>query len=473
MDKKKIFGYAIGPLGAGLLGFISLPIITWFYSVEDVGRISMLQVFTSMTIILFSLGLDQAYVREYHEEKNKPRLFKTVVVPSLILSTIIFSIIFCYDPTLISLLLFGVPSSYLSLITILCFILALASKFLSLILRMQERSIAFSMSQILPKIIFLIIIINTVFLNFSRDIYNLITANVISMIIAFLIFLWNTRGEWIIAIKEKIDKNKLKQVISFGWPLVLSGIAYWGLNTIDKIFLRNFSTYSELGIYSVTMSAAAIVTIFSGIFNTIWSPMVYRWISEGNFDYTKITKVLEYVTATIFFLVICVGLFSWIIPYFLPRSFGEIQYLISVSLLGPLFYTLSEITGIGITVTRKTKFSILCTIIAMIIAMILNYILVPNWGSAGAAISTSIAFFVFFCLRTVISSIIWGKVSHFTVFIIMGGLLIVGILNLVCIEYREKLYFLWVFLLFLGFLIYKNIIKELFLFTKGWFFKGG
>ena len=74
MNRKVLLGYAVGPIGSGLLGLLSLPIITWFYSVEDVGRISMLQVFTSFSILFFCLGLDQAYVREYHDTNNKPLL---------------------------------------------------------------------------------------------------------------------------------------------------------------------------------------------------------------------------------------------------------------------------------------------------------------------------------------------------------------------------------------------------------------
>lgn len=75
--------YSVGPIGSGLIGLITLPMITWFYSVEDVGRISMLQVCTSFFVLLFCLGLDQAYVREYHEFPNKPQLLKVVLLPSL------------------------------------------------------------------------------------------------------------------------------------------------------------------------------------------------------------------------------------------------------------------------------------------------------------------------------------------------------------------------------------------------------
>lgn len=67
MTPQKIAAFAIGPIGGAVLGLISLPIITWFFSQEDVGRMAMLQVTLGFSILLFSLGLDQSYVREFHE----------------------------------------------------------------------------------------------------------------------------------------------------------------------------------------------------------------------------------------------------------------------------------------------------------------------------------------------------------------------------------------------------------------------
>ncbi|ENW28496.1 lipopolysaccharide biosynthesis protein [Acinetobacter lwoffii] len=462
MNKKKLLGYALGPVGSGLLGFISLPIITWFYSVEDVGRISMLQVFMSFAVLLFCLGLDQAYVREYHEAKSKPALLKTVLFPCLTLSVLSFLLLAVYDLKIISLWLYEIPSTYLSIMTILCFIIALASRFLSLVLRMQERSLAFSMSQLLPKIIFLLIIVNTVWLDFSRDTYSLITANVASVVLAFLVFAWNTRSEWLIALKEKININELKSAFSFGWPLIFGGLASWGLNVMDRLFLRHYSTYTELGIYSITMSVAIVVTIFSGIFNTIWSPMVYKWMSEDKFDYEKIDIILEYVLAAVYFFIILTSLFSWVIPYFLPQQYSNIQYLIVVCLLGPLLYTLSEVTGIGIAVVRKTKFSMFCAIAAMLCSAILNYFLVPQLGASGAAISTAIAFLVFFSLRTTIAALVWRKKIHLKVFLIMITLLTLSSLNLLLEDFRTELYFVWVGMFFLGIYFFKKILNDFF-----------
>jgi len=462
MNKNKLLGYALGPIGSGLLGFISLPIVTWFYPVEDVGRIAMLQVFVSFFVLFFCLGLDQAYVREYHEAKNKPALLKTVFVPCLSLSILSFLLLAFYDLEAVSKWLYEIPSTYLSIVTISCFVIALASRFLSLVLRMQERSYAFSMSQLLPKIIFILIIVNTVWLGFSRNTYSLITANVASTILAFLVFAWNTRSEWLLALKEKIDIYALKSAFSFGWPLVFAGLASWGLNVMDRLFLRHFSTYTELGIYSITMSAAIVVTVFAGVFNTIWSPMVYKWMSEDKFDYEKIDTVLEYVVAAIYFFIVITSLFSWIIPYFLPEQYSNVQYLIAVCLLGPMLYTLSEVTGIGIAVTRKTKFSMLCAIVAMLISAVLNYFFVPQLGASGAAISTACAFLVFFILRTEIAKIVWRKKSYLKVFSIMITLLALSSLNLVFEEFRKEIYFIWITMFFLGCIIFNRVIKNIF-----------
>lgn len=455
MTRNKILGYAIGPIGASIMGFITLPIITWFYSVEDIGRISMLQVVASFSVLLFCLGLDQAYVREYHEHKIKAQLFKTVLLPGLALSIIAFSIVFIFDSQVISLWLYDIPSTYLTIISIICFILSLISRFLSLILRMEERALAYSMSQLLPKILFLIFIICSISLGLVKDSYNLITAHMLSITAVFFVFAWNTKEQWYDSFIYKIDILELKKLLVFGLPLVIGGLASWGLNVMDKVFLRGMSTFTELGVYSVASSIAGAAAIFSGIFNTIWAPMVYRWVSEG-VDFDKIDEISEYVLGAIYFVVVLSGLLSWTLPYFLPTEYAVVQYLITACILGPLFYTLSEVTGVGITIVRKTSFSMAASIGAMLVNLIGNYFLIPTYGAIGAAISTSIAFYVFYILRTEFSSILWRKKSNIRAYLIIGLLLIFVILNMIYSLVLLYSLSLFVALFFLGVIVFKN-----------------
>ena len=87
MDAKKVLAFSIGPISGAVLGLITLPIIAWYFSPEDIGRLTMLTVTISFSLLLFSLGLDQAYVREFHEVKDKPSLLKGVFLPGFILLT--------------------------------------------------------------------------------------------------------------------------------------------------------------------------------------------------------------------------------------------------------------------------------------------------------------------------------------------------------------------------------------------------
>lgn len=461
MDTKKLIGYAVGPIGSSILGFITLPIITWFYSVEDVGRVSMLQVFTSFFILLFCLGLDQAYVREFHSTKEKAQLFKTTLLPGLLLSILSLILVLSYDSTIIALWLYDIPDTYLSIITIICFVIALVSRFLSLIIRMQERALAFSMSQLLPKILFLFFILFTVWLQFSRDTYNLLTANALSIVFAFLIFSWNTRTDLIATFKYKIEKEQLRQVLTFGLPLVIGGLAAWGLNVMDKLFLRAMSNYTELGIYSVAMSIAAVAAIISGIFNTIWSPMVFKWESENSVDLKKIDNISEIILVIIYFLIVLSGLFSWVIPYLLPKQYSIIQFLITTCLLGPLFYTLSETTAVGIALTRKTKLSMLASVGAMLVNLLGNYLLVPKYGAIGATASTAFAFWCFFILRTEFSKLVWRKIPVLKSYTVVTVLMVSSIYSMFCLKENYLVFLLiWVLLLIVGFFIFFNTLKK-------------
>ncbi|PJI29647.1 lipopolysaccharide biosynthesis protein [Acinetobacter pseudolwoffii] len=462
MNKKKLLGYAIGPIGGGVLGFISLPIITWFYSVEDVGRISMLQVFTSFSILFFCLGLDQAYVREYHDTNNKPLLLKTVVFPSLALCLLILASLFIIDPYFISYWLYDIESVYLSLITMACFLIALLSRFLSLILRMQERAFAFSMSQLLPKILLLFFILFTVWWGYSRDSYNLLTANALTLYFAFIVYAWNTKKDWLPAINMKIDRQHFKAYLIFSLPLLVGGLASWGLNTVDKLFLRGMASYSELGIYSVAMSLAGVATMIAGIFNTIWAPMVYKWVSMGDIDFQKIDRISEYVLAAIYFVVVASGLFSWVIPYFLPQEYEKVQILITICLIGPLFYTLSETTAVGIAITRKTKFSMYASIIAMIVGVMGSYLLVPILGASGAAISLAVSFWVFYILRTEFSKMVWREVPYIKSYLVSSIILFLAIVNVFIPIDNMYRYLLWSSAFVIGIYIFRNLGLSIF-----------
>jgi O-antigen/teichoic acid export membrane protein len=415
-----VLAFSVGPIGAAALGLITLPIVAWLFSPEDIGRLTMLQVTVSFALLLFSLGLDQAYVREFHEVEDKSGLLKAVFVPGFVILVVaLFAI--ALSPWSVSELLFGIDSVLLSTLLYASVLLAFGSRFLSLILRMQERGLAFSMSQLLPKFLFLLIVLGYLWLGAEAVFDNLIMANFISLTAVFLVFAWNTRKDWIPALTATIDKAKQNQMIRYAIPLIGSGVAFWGLTAMDKVLLRSLSTFEELGVYSVAVSFAGAALVFQAIFSTVWAPVVYKWAAEG-VEPQKIKNVMDYVTLAVVVIWSLAGMISWVVTYILPPEYNQVQYILLAAMAYPLLYTLSESTGVGIGIKRKTMFSLLAAIVSLIVNGIGNWLLIPIYGAAGAAMASAVAFFIFFAIRTEASSKLWESFERWRMYGLMVGL---------------------------------------------------
>lgn len=410
MTPRKIAAFAIGPIGGALLSLITLPIITWFFSQEDVGKMAMLQVTISFSILLFSLGLDQAYVREFHEVKNKPALLKHALLPALTLLLFTLAVLLSFGNTLAD-WLFELSDWYLSLLIATALISELISRFLSLVLRMNERGLAFSLSQLLPKLALLTIISSYVLLDADKSLTNLVFANAAASLFICIVFAFNTRTEWITGISTPLHCKLLREMLRFGLPLILGGVAYWGLTAIDRIFLRTLASFEELAVYSVAVSFAGAATILQSVFSTVWAPTVYKWASQGE-GLENIHKVSRYILGIVVLLFCLTGLFSWLVTLFLPSSYMSVQWILVSCIGAPLLYTLSETTVVGIGITRRNGFAMSAALVAFMVNLVGNWLLIPRFGAAGAAVSTCISFWVFFILRTEFSSYLWKSMPR-------------------------------------------------------------
>jgi O-antigen/teichoic acid export membrane protein len=412
---RKIAAFAIGPIGGALLGLITLPIITWFFPQEDVGRMAMLQVTIGFSTLLFSLGLDQAYVREFHEVDNKPALLKRSVVPGLMLLVFTLALLLSLGDSLAG-WLFDVPEWHLSLLVAAAVLAAFVSRFLSLVLRMNERGLAYSMSQLLPKLLLLVIIGAYVLTGANNTLTNLVIANTSAFVLVCVVFGFNTRNVWMVSIASELDVQSLKSMLRFGLPLIASGLAFWSLTAVDKLFLKALSDFKELGVYSVAVSFAAAATVFKAIFSTVWAPTVYKWVANGQ-NLEKISEVTRYVLLVVVFLFSMAGLLSGFVVYILPDNYSDVRWIVVACMGFPLFYLLSEATVVGIGITKKTAYALVAPTGALVVNIVGNMALIPEFGSAGAAASTCVAFFVFFVIRTEVSAYLWKMSNRWVLYI--------------------------------------------------------
>lgn len=428
--KKKILGYSIGPLGSALLSLVSIPIIAWFYSIEDVARFSIFQTIVVLYTLVFSFGLDQAYIREYYDSKDKIKLLsqiiKGVIFPSLlfiIICTLFFKVAvsnFLYDKYTFIIFILTLAASFFSLLI----------RILSSIQRVKDQAFTYSLSQVLPKLFFLVILMLLTYT--SNNIFeNILWSQFIAVTLVLLYFIKINSKDLFLAMRQSVDRN-IKEYYIFGFPLILTGIVIWGLKLADRFYLKMFSNLEQLGLYSMAISIASGVVIFSSVFNTIWAPLVYNWASSSDIKDLKIARKVEdlaFKAACILILITILMIpLARIAVIFLPEQYHNIYLIIPLCALAPLLYTLSEITGIGINLMKKTNYTLWSCLIAIVFHIALSIYIIPLYGAIGAAVSSGIAFYIFFLARSFFSNSIWLNIKLKKVYFLSSASLVISFL---------------------------------------------
>ena len=397
------------------------------FGAADIGRMAMLQTLTSLTIILFGLGLDQSYLREFHQTRNRFRLFWYAAAPGLMLLLGCGGLLVACAPGWVAQGVFGLGSAPLAYVALLTITASFCSRYFSLVLRMEERGLAFSMSQLLPKLLFLAALLAIYLAGPGRSFGHLLAAHVTSIVSATLIFAYNTRHCWSRKPAESVaDPIALSGLIRYGAPLMVSGLAFWGLEAMDKILLRMLSDFGQLGNYSVAVGIASVASTLSVLFTTIWIPTAYRWAGEPD-CVARIEEIAQKIVTLGTVIILGAGAFSWTLRFILPATYNQVQYMICVAMLPPVLYAAAEVTGIGSGIARKTSGVMIASVIGCAVNLAGNLLLIPALGAAGAAIATALSFFTVYVLRSEASMRSWAPMRRGRLYVPMAALIILAI----------------------------------------------
>lgn len=405
MNIRTVLAFAIGPIATAGLGLVTVPAIAWVFPPADVGRLNIVQIAVSFGVLLFNLGLDRAYVREYHEWNDRGALLKACFAPGLALMLLAMLATMPIDDRLAN-WLFGLGHIAYYWTLVACVAVSFVSRFLSLILRMQDRGMAFSLSQILPKVILLLAVGMLALPAFPRSFGALEAAYLASLLSVLLVYSLNTWREWSPALLAPVSRAQVRGLLDYGVPLIFAGVAYWGLDATSTLALRSLSTLPELAVYSVSMSFAGVGVVFQTIFTVLWAPMVYKWVAHG-VDMRRVDRVAQQALAVVCTIWALSGALSWLIDFVLPAHYVQVKYLMLCCIGEPLLYTLSEVTCVGIGITRRSMLSLWSTVAGLSVNVAVSVWLVPGHGAAGAVVANAIAFLVFFVARTEASALVW------------------------------------------------------------------
>jgi O-antigen/teichoic acid export membrane protein len=183
-------------------------------------------------------------------------------------------------------------------------------------------------------------------------------------------------------------------MLTFGLPLVPSGLAIWILTLLDRYFLKIFTTMEMVGIYSLGYRISSIMSIVVIVpFSMAWSPLMLKWQKEPNAREIYANTFRYFCIGAFFAALVLASLSKEVIMLMTTEAFHNAYKIVYFIVLAYLFHGIYMIFTTGCTIVRKTYFFAIATGIAAIMNTGLNILLIPRFEMMGAAIATVISYF--------------------------------------------------------------------------------
>ena len=402
---KKFGQFSIGPFVGALLGFITVPLITYFISTAEYGRSSMFTLAQSTMSMVLYLGMDQAFVREFNHEKDRvERLLANAMLLPMCMAFLFSVLLLCFTER-VSLLLFDVPYEKLPVYALALMLpFMVLENFGLLKIRMEERGMQYSLYVILLKLLTLCFTV-ILFLSYEKSFHSVIFATAGAEIITGIVISLTSLRK-IPFLRISPDKALLSRMLCFGLPLMPAAILGWALTSMDKLMLRGMCSFSELGLYSAAYKIVSVLGIVQACFTLFWTPVAYRWYEaeKGKECFSAVNRIVSIaMTCLCLIILLCKD----IVAFILGKDFAQAIYIFPFIILYPIMYTMSEANAVGIGFARKTQYNILISALSGVINILLNSLLIPILAGKGAAMATGISYIVFFWARTLISRKFW------------------------------------------------------------------
>ncbi len=413
--------YFYGNFVVLLLGFIQTPLVTRLMSTEEYGRTGMFETAVSCIYIFAIMGMDQAYIRYYYKKGiDRRKLLRQCIAPALCIIGLLLLVYFVAAGR-VNGFLFGVSGIDVSLLVAAYTLISVLERFLFLDVRMQQNGKLYSNINIAQKvlnIIFIFVAFHFLHDDFRVVLYAMTLSWGSTTLFLLLRYFFMGKAKKGAEDEEAItspegDKDAarsdpqaaegypLKELLLYGIPFIFVLLMEWLLSSCDRVALKLWADYGELGIYSAAMKIMVLLLTFKNTFLAYWSPVAMERYESGGDDCKAFFRS-AFDIVRFFCILMALGMifFRHIIVLLLGSSYRGADRVIPFLTLMPAFAMMFEITVQGIKFKKQNRYLNLASIVAILCNIIGNSILVPSFKGIGAALATGLSYLAYFAMAS-------------------------------------------------------------------------
>lgn len=192
--------------------------------------------------------------------------------------------------------------------------------------------------------------------------------------------------------KQKTNLNQRTQLLRNAWPMFFTTVSFTIISYTDVFMLGYYDLMADVGLYSAAVRISQLVVLVISSINTISAPRYAQYFDEGNtqkyHETVRTSAKLLFFGSIPFIIGLAIGA-----PYILQilgkgQEFRASAVPLYILLSGQAINALAGSVGIILSMTGREKVFRNIIMASMLLNVILNTLLIPKWGMAGAALAT-------------------------------------------------------------------------------------
>lgn len=402
--------YGISSVAARFINYLLVPFYTKYFAPAEYGIISL--IFGAMVFlnVVFTFGMESAYLRYATDRKRAGSVYKTLQLVLLGTGTVLALILWLFKPMLSPLLGLNAVHGhlYLMMIGILWFDALSAVPFAEL--RLIRKSWTFALIRLTNVLINVGLNLYLV-IGLHWGIAAVLLANLIASAFALVMSWIVTSGMW----KGVFEKSLLNKALAFGLPYVPAGIGYAINETLDRFFLKQmphhtiislygsgFNADAVIGIYSACYKLAVFMLLFIQMFRMAWQPFFMRYSADDNAPH-MFRDVFRYfnLVAGVVFISVCLFTHQ-IVRIHIPLlnatlindRFWPGLFVVPWLMMSYWFQGWYVNFTAGIFIREHTRSLPVIMLTGAGVTVVCNLLLIPAYGMLGAAWATLASYLV-------------------------------------------------------------------------------
>jgi len=372
------------------VSLLLIPFYTTYFTPSNYGVIDILALFGSFIINVFMLQLNRGLSRHVAEPSftidEKTKYASTAIWTSLFLLVLLSIALTIYQNSIIDFLSGKDRISNLTYnLAVYSIVLNAIFYLLGVYLRSLRKAKQFAIMSF-THALFGILLVLIFVLKFNLGINSIYLSYIVLVPILIIVQL--------ILLKEKIkftfDFKILKKLLSYSTPLIPASIAIIIMNFSDRIYIKEYLNFSELGIYAIGTKFSSIIGLFITGFTMAITPLIIEKQHEHNTK-GELGEIFNLFISLGSLGVLALSIFSKeMIHLFTNEKFYNASDVMPLMFLTSYFIGFAMFSQ-GLILKKKTFISALLITIFAIINILLNKYLIPVCGISGAALATFIS----------------------------------------------------------------------------------